>query len=506
MSINSEDGGGSVMEDNGALEGPIPQDEMGGVKPITKRRFAAHVRRAYVEAEQTRASLDETRDSIDELREAIIAAAQEASMEREESHGVLQTISRGIAELTKTVADLANSMRGSRPVGDTGGAPSYVSRRDDRAGSNASFFPARRGQGFRPASGGHVFGTLGGERSGYRTERYGGMSGAESEYDKEELVAQRKVRRTAWGDDQIRVRWMLGGFRPSPMNDAMMKGMLSNDTKATRKVYKMLSEVADFDVMAFAPRGSDASDEVPLDLRFHVMGNAIMEIVSNGRPTGGSQELDEEARRCGDRVQSLGDALVEGYGLIRDTAARCGNAFKKPQHVATLARLINDDMATWTHKIHHRAASLAQQFPTPPVSEGGLPELPVPHWQLVRSFVTSGVLDLANSASTAAAAGGGGGNRKARKSSTTSTEVCRRFLQGKCQYTNCKYVHPSGGGGGSSGGGSSSGGKASKRTGATAAATTSASKKAKTASSTPDGGEPRAGGKAKGGQGDEDSE
>lgn len=300
--------------------------------------------------------------------------------------------------------------------------------------------------------------------------------------------------------------WMLGGFRPVPITDTMVKGLLSNDTNVTRKVYKMLSEVTDFDMMAFAPRGTDVGDEVSLDMRFHVMGHAIMAIVANGMPTGGTQELDEEARRCSERVQSLGDAMADGYQILRDTAARCGKAFKKPHHANTLARLINEDMATWTHQIHHRAASLAQNFPTPPVSEGALPELPVPQWRLVRSFLTSGAMDLANSASEFNAAGGGGSSRKARKSPATSNEVCRRFLKGKCQYANCKYVHPPGGGDGSSGGGSSSGGRASKRTWAGAPATASASKKAKPASTTPDGGEPRKGGKTKGGQADEDSE
>lgn len=61
------------------------------------------------------------------------------------------------------------------------------------------------------------------------------------------------------------------------------------------------------------PRGSDVGDEVSLDLRFHVMGHAIMAIVSNGRPTGGSQELDEEARRCGDRVHSLGASKASPF-------------------------------------------------------------------------------------------------------------------------------------------------------------------------------------------------
>lgn len=172
------------MEDNGALQEPIPPEEQGGFKHVSKRRFTAHVRRAYEEAAQTRDVLERNVEAIDELREATIAAGQDASMEREESHGVLQTISRGIAELTKTVADLANTMRGSRPAAaDTGGARSYFPRRENRGGHEAGCFPTGGGQGFRSGPGEHAFGNLGGARSVHRVERYGGLSGVDGEYD-----------------------------------------------------------------------------------------------------------------------------------------------------------------------------------------------------------------------------------------------------------------------------------------------------------------------------------
>jgi len=261
--------------------------------------------------------------------------------------------------------------------------------------------------------------------------------GTEEEIEKEEAQLKRKTFRTWWSNRERRALWVLAGAPPWSLDAVTIQNVLQETVNATRTVCTILSSMSSFDVRAFAPRGADSRDAIPIDTRLAVLGKSLIMILATCLPGD-----PEERRHCSERIGTLDVAFERGLIRQRSAASRCTRALALPTVVAVVHNHINRDVGEWTSDVQSLSASMEHSCcSSPPASATEFPPVPVPTWHGLITFLDSGSLDLQQQRLMMAPPGTAA--RKIR--GKNRPQVCPSFQKGgDCQRPHCKFRHPSG--------------------------------------------------------------
>lgn len=394
------------------LAGDAPLQER-FTKHVSKVRFIRHAKTMYEESEKTRVYLDRLTAATEAAASKAEAWAQNASDERRKYavkvEGLLERIVGDLADVMRAVHDL--------PPAGVGGS----------AGTPAA-----------------IVGTMNG---------VGSSSGCAVSASSADASGHPKRSRKAWAGASRRAHWILVGAPPIILTKHTTQNILGDTTKVTPKVNTMLTTLDNIDVSVFSRPHSHLP---PLATRTTIMCQAIVSLADKSIPVPDGAPANIERQLCRARVHELATALAVGSNLLEAASKRCRWAVTQPKMMETLSSLVNADMATWTRALHEKAASLERALPGPPGSVRDLGDLCLPKWPLLKAFLSSGALDLANIPPAS--------SRGHHEPKSSTSALCLLHLENLCTNGDaCRYSHgPKGAS--SSGGGSNSGeGSGAKR-------------------------------------------
>ncbi|CAM9296621.1 unnamed protein product [Laminaria digitata] len=250
--------------------------------------------------------------------------------------------------------------------------------------------------------------------------------------------ALRAALRSEWRKPDRRAHWLLSGAPPVNHSQTVLQTIFGARTKVSPQVHAMLAGLTQFSVREFMPRDAMTTEEMPPETRMGIMAHSVVTLAAKSVP----KEPKEERARCLERVERLHRGFQVGVTLLTRHSMKNREAMADPDMANDIAAYIDEDMATWTERVYLEVVDMEKTSLVTPTRATDLSPVPVPDWFVLTSFLSSGMLALANMrAKTKRKKPTSPGQLPNRVKPAVKSKDCRRFLDGRCNKKNCRYRH-----------------------------------------------------------------